>query len=436
MNSFVYILFLVWVVLGLAEEDRLYFNEQGKFKVVQFTDLHYGNNQYENDQTYAVQDAILAAEKPDLVIITGDLVSGYEWDGKEAEWFKKRWRQLVAPMIKHNIRWAVALGNHDVEADLSGLDIVELDSSEPLSLTQPGPIDIGGATNYYLPVYTNDNSSIGQVLWIFDSGNSGCLGVSGWGCVQYDQIEWYRNTSRTLASENSGVVPALAFFHIPLYEHLDLWNVRGVYGDLAEGEGVCCSSVNTGLYSAMKQMGDVKGVYCGHDHSNDYIGDYHGIALGFGRKTGYGCYGPPFGWKHGARVLEIEQHKFGAHTWLRLEDGGVEIQKLNDASMRKFLGCCSMAGHGRVAMGWYGILVASMVNLSFVALVAVCVIWGVKRYRNSRLKQYDSLSADEEENSGGIVDAAVASLKGYNRRDSQTIPRLRRNNANEIACVM
>lgn len=108
-------------------------------------------------------------------------------------------------------------------------------------------------------------------------------------------MAWYRNQSLTLTYAHNRALPSLAFFHIPLYEHLDLWNVRGVQGDLAEGDGVCCSSVNTGLYAAMKELGDIKGVYCGHDHSNDYIGDYHGITLGFGRKTGYGCYGPPWG---------------------------------------------------------------------------------------------------------------------------------------------
>lgn len=39
----------------------------------------------------------------------------------------------------------------------------------------------------------------------------------------------------------------------------------------------------------------IKLKFLGHDHSNDFIGDYHGISLGFGRKTGYGCYGPPLG---------------------------------------------------------------------------------------------------------------------------------------------
>jgi len=403
--------------------------------VVQFTDLHYGNNEYENDQTSVVQDTILATERPDLVIITGDLVSGYEWDGREPGWFQKRWKKLVAPMIKHNIRWAVALGNHDVEADLSGDSIVDLDNTEELSLTQHGPSDISGATNYYLPVYKyNSTEEIGQVLWVFDSGNKGCLGVSGWGCVEYNQVAWYRNASRALATEHNDAraVPALAFFHIPLYEHLDLWNVRGVQGDLGEGEGVCCSSVNTGLYAAMKEMGDVKGVYCGHDHSNDYIGDYHGISLGFGRKTGYGCYGPPWGWQHGARVLEItENNREATNTWLRLEDGTVEVQRQNPISMRKFLGCCSMEGHGRAAMGWLGLLVSILATIATIATIAVIIVAIVRTYRKGKSKVYEGVSSDpdtdeSECDAGGLVSR-------YQSRLTAPIPRQRRSIGQEVA---
>lgn len=423
---------LCCIVLSSAAEvdKRLQFNEQGKFKVVQFTDLHYGNNQYENDQSAVVQDAILAAEKPDLVIITGDLVSGYEWDGIEVGWFAKLWRKLIAPMKKHNTRWAVALGNHDVEGDLDGHAIVELESTEELSLTQHGPNDISGATNYYLPIYKYNSTEIGHVLWVFDSGNKGCLGVSGWGCVEYNQVSWYRNASRTLATqENDGrAISSLAFFHIPLYEHLDLWNVRGVNGDLAEGEGVCCSSVNTGLYAAMKEMGDIKGVYCGHDHNNDYIGDYHGIMLGFGRKTGYGCYGPPWGWQHGARVLEIMDNTEGANTWLRLEDGSVEIQKQNPVSMRKFLGCCSMEGHGRVAMGWLGILVSILATAAVIALIAIFVVAMLRAYRKGKGKAYENVPNGEPDDNG--CDAGLVSR--YPPRTTTPIPRQRRSIGQDV----
>ena len=35
------------------------------------------------------------------------------------------------------------------------------------------------------------------------------------------------------------------------------------------------------------------GVFAGHDHNDDFNVLYEGIYLGYGRKTGYGNYGPP-----------------------------------------------------------------------------------------------------------------------------------------------
>lgn len=40
---------------------------------------------------------------------------------------------------------------------------------------------------------------------------------------------------------------------------------------------------------------NVNAVFCGHDHNNDFYGNYLGINLYFGRKTGYGGYGPAKG---------------------------------------------------------------------------------------------------------------------------------------------
>lgn len=37
-------------------------------------------------------------------------------------------------------------------------------------------------------------------------------------------------------------------------------------------------------------------MFVGHDHSDDFCVDYEGIQLGYGRKTGYGSYGPPEQW--------------------------------------------------------------------------------------------------------------------------------------------
>lgn len=67
-------------------------------------------------------------------------------------------------------------------------------------------------------------------------------------------------------------------------------------------EDVCCQGLNTGLLAAMREelvqqlqmrcRGNILGVFAGHDHCDDYIVDYEGILLGYGRKSGVGSYGP------------------------------------------------------------------------------------------------------------------------------------------------
>ena len=64
---------------------------------------------------------------------------------------------------------------------------------------------------------------------------------------------------------------------------------------------------------------------CGHDHNNDYYGQYKGINLAYGRKTGYGSYGP-YKFLRGARVFEITEDPYDIETWIR-ENGGFIVRQ-------------------------------------------------------------------------------------------------------------
>jgi hypothetical protein len=70
--------------------------------------------------------------------------------------------------------------------------------------------------------------------------------------------------------------PALAFFHIPVPEVRGL-RYTGFKGEYQEE--VACSTVNSGVLGTLASMGDVKAVFLGHDHLNDFCGDLSVMAV-------------------------------------------------------------------------------------------------------------------------------------------------------------
>jgi hypothetical protein len=115
-------------------------------------------------------------------------------------------------------------------------------------------------------------------------------------------------------------VSAFAFFHIPLPEYQEVWDAGVCYGH--RFEAVCCPRVNSGLFAAMVEMGDVIGTFVGHDHVNDYWGIRHGIRLCYGRASGYNTYGRER-FQRGARIIQMRRGTRQFLSWLRLDDGSV-----------------------------------------------------------------------------------------------------------------
>jgi len=180
-----------------------------------------------------------------------------------------------------------------------------LDTTHPLSLTRRGPTDLHTTSNYYLNL-TNSTGHVDGQIFLLDSGDSDCLGAQGWGCIWPDTVEWY-------SAHANPDVPSIGFYHIPLDEMMHL-----TYAG-SQNEDVCCQSINTGLFSAMVEVGSMRFVSAGHDHNNDFVGTLENIMLAYGRKTGHGGYGPDDG-QRGGRVIEF--HTDGTvKTWIRQEDG-------------------------------------------------------------------------------------------------------------------
>lgn len=289
---------------------ELRFRQDGTFKIVQFTDVHMADGSEKDFRTMEGMTRILDMEKPDLVVFTGDMTYGEENE--------KLLRMALKPVNEAGIPWAAVFGNHDAELGSGKEALLKVMQESSLCLTEAGEPEVSGVGNYCLMVKGYESDKPSWIMYFLDSGDyNKNKAVEGYDYIKRDQIEWYMRKSREFSSRY-GKLPALSFFHIPLQEYKVVWDYKTCYG--MKNEEVCCSQQNSGMFSAMLEMGDVKGVFVGHDHINDYWGELFGIKLVYGRATGHNTYGAD-GFTHGTRVIILKENSEDFDTWIRLEDG-------------------------------------------------------------------------------------------------------------------
>lgn len=304
-------IFLVGLIrLCQAQEaPNLRFNLECKFKIVQFTNIHMKEYHVgKRDSVIELMTTILHIEKPDLVMLTGDIAT--------SENVEKAWLTVVQPMIDAKIPWAAVFGNHDWEHAYSNKQMMEYLVTLPYNCLQFGPKKINGVGNYVLEIKASRKKQTEALIYCFDSNaytgdrKNPELGDYDW--IKFDQIEWYRKTSAKYTQKNgSKPLPALAFFHIPLPEYKVVQQMKSTIGN--KEENIASPLINSGMYNAMLEMNDVMGTFVGHDHNNNFIGCLNNICLAYGCKTGFDSYGH---FEKGARVIEIYEGERKFDSWI------------------------------------------------------------------------------------------------------------------------
>lgn len=315
------------------DEDGCYtFTTDDDFNVMQLTDVHIGGGfmsvKKDNMAINAVA-AMVTEEKPDLVIITGDIA--YPVPFQAGTFNNKTGAETFAQLMeKLGVYWAPAFGNHDTEAYsyFSREDIAKIYNDKekyPHCLFQSGPEEVDGVGNYVVNV-KNTKGEITQNLYMIDSHSytdNDYFGIMWkYDCIHKNQIEWYENQVAQFTEENGGVTPkSLAFFHIPLiemqqayYEYRDngfkdTENVKYNYGKAGEHKDVVFSShKNNGMFDAMLNAGSTQGVFFGHDHLNNFSLNYKGINLTYGYSIDYLAYSgiSKFGTQRGCTMIDIK----------------------------------------------------------------------------------------------------------------------------------
>ncbi len=305
-----------------AQKPELKFNADKKFKIVQFTDVHWIYNDSRSEIAGKRMNEVLDAEKPDLVIYTGDVI--YRKPAKKAL------TQALEPVVSRKIPFALTWGNHDDEHDLTRSELYEFSKEFPLNLTSTVN-GITGVTNYILPIKSSNGKEEASVLYVFDSNAYSPIDkvVDGYGWIAADQIDWYLRNSREYTEKNNGKpLPGLVFFHIPIPEYHEAVQNEDAFFVGTRKEKACSPKINTGLGAAMLQAGDVMGVFVGHDHVNDYAVDWRGILLCYGRYTGGTTVYHDIPQGNGARVIELTEGKRSFKTWIRIAEGKI-INEVN-----------------------------------------------------------------------------------------------------------
>lgn len=314
---------------------------------------------------------IMDTEKPQLVVLNGDLISGDQYKAGDIIDHVDR---IVKPIAERRLPWASTYGNHDSNYNLSRDQMFSREKKYNGSYTERMVNGaIAGVTNYYLPVYAgddgcdatrSDNDCVPELLlWFFDSRGGHYYrthkGQPNW--VDTSVVDWFKTTNAKLMAKYGRTVPSIAFVHIPIHVtallqkqgpggHIDLKTHPGIDDDVINGQGAGWTKDGKSASAGKKAYGEndvpfmqalvgtegLRGLFYGHDHGNTWCylwaGQVDGVSvksgtpglhLCYGQHTGYGGYG---NWIRGGRQIAVtrEDLRNGAlKTHTRLETGEV-----------------------------------------------------------------------------------------------------------------
>lgn len=314
---------------------RLRFCKNGTFGIAQITDTHLGEHRPErrnaDAQTMRLINSILDQETVDFAVLTGDQITGHQIDANAST----VWQTLTDELNARGLPHTAILGNHDGEPyiepkDFEYLDahpdeysrrqnqpgahlarerIMVMDSALPGSYSQQAPTTLLPASSTYvldvLPL-TGDRPLL--TLYHLDTGGGGIMQD-----VNASQVSWLETelSARQAAyGEGADVPPAIVFAHIPLHLHADAWDRQDheCFGDKADDiSPPSDGSGDVGLGEVLQRHPQVKSVFVGHDHCNDFCCRTESSQqyMCYGRHSGLGgkqC----DGFSNGMRLIHLD----------------------------------------------------------------------------------------------------------------------------------
>ncbi len=292
---------------ALQTKIPLSFREDGGYRILMMSDAHLKPGKEE--PTVRAMEALIDRTGPDLVLLNGDNVAAFTGP----EMFEATLARLVSPMETRRIPWAHVFGNHDQTPEVSKAYQEAVYERYPCCVSKAGPEDLPGCGNYFLPILGRDGEPVFGV-WGIDSQQDFSTQTvplsypgdlywdvlmpatvsshSDYDLIRFEQVMWYWNTSVALEKRLRRKIPSLMMFHIPLIEFRAILltaHRTELCGEF--NERLSTSEINSGMFAAVFQRGDVRAIFSGHDHINTFDGVYCGIRMGYDGSIGYEAYG-------------------------------------------------------------------------------------------------------------------------------------------------
>lgn len=314
------------------EKQVLRFHADGKFRILMISDFHaYTADSAGFPKMKAGIEALLEHTRPDLVLLGGDQCMKDE----TPEQVRAYMMQIMEPVLRRGLPWAHVFGNHDREMGLPLEEEEKVYESIPGCLSEAGPEEISGVGNYCLPILSSASDAVAYHIWALDSHAEfrdyvARFGLPkdtqfilpnsfGYGRVNsapmFDQVMWYYQESLRREQAAGRRIPAIMYMHNPILEYcLVARNPEECSAIGNKREDITATELNSGLFMACLQRGDVKGIFCGHEHLCDFQGKYCGVTLALDGSIGYNM--STHDDLRGGRVIDLT------------EDGGMETHQV------------------------------------------------------------------------------------------------------------
>lgn len=292
-----------------VEDYRLSMPYEDNFKILQWSDIHLGNQSDTHDILTHLRYDFVQADNPNLIVITGDTFMGAT--RSQIDTFFNFMETLTVEKEngeKKKVPFAFTYGNHDIQGnydtDFIAKRIMKCENAMFMDYEDD---NIFGRTNYCIDLL--DADEVKYRLYIIDSNAYIQTGHTfGYDNIHDDQLDHMKKLHDTF-----GDAPALAFFHIPLYEFADAYESIDSLPHDPNGqlnEGVSYPVYRTDAFDRMKNECNVKGMFVGHDHVNNFTIEYQGVVLSYSTR----CTDQVYGDKTGVTTIILDDNKEFSYT--------------------------------------------------------------------------------------------------------------------------